>query len=57
MGIMDIKRQEMRKAFMSLTPLERVKKMNKVFNDFVALKAKTLGVKEYEVYRKYLKNR
>jgi hypothetical protein len=50
------KREQMRKAFLSLTPLERIKRMNVIFNDIIALKAKTKGVKEYEVYRRYIKN-
>lgn len=49
--------EKKRKEFLALTPLERIRKMNAIFNDIIALKAKTKGVKEYEVYRKYLKPR
>jgi hypothetical protein len=52
---MDKKRTEMKKEFLSLTPLQRIRKMNAVFNEIIALKAKTKGVPEYEIYRSYLK--
>ena len=50
------KREEMKKEFLSLSPLERIKRMNAIFNDIIALKAKTKGITEYEVYRRYIKN-
>lgn len=56
-NIMQRKREEMKKEFLSLTPLERIERMSAVFNDIISLKAKTAGVKEYEVYKKYLKAR
>lgn len=52
---MQQKKEEMKKEFMALSPLERIKRMNTIFNDIISLKAKTKGVKEYEVYREYLK--
>lgn len=55
MGIMEQKRKEMKKEFLALTPLQRIKTMNDVFNDIILLKARTKGVKEYEVYRRYIK--
>lgn len=55
MGIMEQKRKEMKKEFLALTPLQRITTMNAVFNDIISLKAKTTGVKEYEVYRRYIK--
>ncbi len=54
MGIMEQKRKEMKKEFLKLTPLQRIRTMNAVFNDIISLKAKTKGVKEYEIYRRYL---
>ncbi|NIM82290.1 MAG: hypothetical protein GTO20_26180 [Candidatus Aminicenantes bacterium] len=51
------KREEMKKEFLALTPLQRIRRMNAVFNDIIALKAKTKGVPEYEIYRSYLKSR
>ena len=51
---MDEKRRQMQEEFLKLTPLERIRKMNAVFNDMIAFKAKNLGVDEYEVYRRYL---
>jgi hypothetical protein len=53
-GIMEKKRIEMREEFLKLTPLQRIRKSNKVFNDMIALKAKTGGVPEHEVYLRYL---
>jgi len=53
-GIMEVKRTKMREEFLALTPLQRITRMNQVFNDMIALKAKTLGVPEYEIYRRYL---
>lgn len=55
MGIMEQKRKEMKKEFLALTPLQRIRTMNDVFNDIISLKAKTKGIKEYEVYRRYIK--
>lgn len=57
MGIMEQKRKEMKKEFLALTPFERIKTMNAIFNDIILLKAKTKGIKEYEVYRRYIKSR
>ena len=39
------KRKEMKQEFLALTPLQRIRRMNAVFNDIIALKAKTKGVK------------
>ena len=55
--IMKKKREEMKKEFLALTPLQRIRRMSAVFNDIIALKAKTKGVPEYEIYRSYLKSR
>jgi hypothetical protein len=52
---MEQKRKEMKKEFLALTPLQRIRTMNAVFNDIISLKAKTKGVKEYEIYRRYIK--
>lgn len=54
--IMKKKREEMKKEFLALTPLQRIRRMSAVFNDIIALKAKTKGVPEYEIYRSYLKS-
>ena len=53
-GIMELKRKEMQEEFLKLTPLQRIMKMNKIFNDMIALKAKTEGVTENEIYQRYL---
>jgi hypothetical protein len=56
-SFMEKKRQEMQQEFLKLTPLQRIRKMNAVFNDIIAFKAKNMGVAEYEIYRRYLKAR
>jgi len=55
--IMKKKREEMKKEFLALTPLQRIRRMSAVFNGIIALKARTKGVPEYEIYRSYLKYR
>jgi hypothetical protein len=54
-SIMQKKREEMKKEFLALTPLQRIRQMNAIFNEVISLKAKTKGVKEYEIYRRYIK--
>jgi len=56
-NIMQQKKEEMKKEFLALSPLERIERMSAVFNDIISLKAETQGVKEYEIYKKYLKTR
>ena len=56
-GTMELKRKEMQEEFLKLTPLQRIRKMNAIVNDMIALKAKTEGVTEYEIYRRYLEAR
>ncbi len=54
---MEKKRREIKREFLSLTPLQRIRLMNALFNDLISFKAKTSGKAEYEVYRRYLKSR
>jgi hypothetical protein len=54
---MEEKRKRLKKEFLSLTPLQRIRLMNALFNDIISFKAKTSGKTEYEVYRRYLKSR
>lgn len=54
-NIMKQKRFHMRHEFLSLTPLQRIRRMNKLFNEMIRLKAKGEGIREYEVYRRYIK--
>ena len=56
-GIMEEKREIMREEFLKLAPIQRIKMMNKIFNDIISLKAKIEGVSEYEIYRRYLNSR
>jgi hypothetical protein len=53
---MEQKRNEMRRQFLALTPLERIRRMNALFNEIILIKATTKGVKECEIYRRYIKS-
>jgi hypothetical protein len=53
-GFMEEKRNQMTEEFRKLSPLERIRKMNRIFNDMIALKARNEGVSEYEIYRRYI---
>jgi hypothetical protein len=52
---MEEKRRKMLEEFRKLTPMERMMKMNAIFNDMIAFKAKNEGVSEYEIYCRYIK--
>jgi len=49
------KKDRDRREFLALSPLERIRRMNRVFMDLLSLKAKTTGRTEYEIYRRYVK--
>jgi hypothetical protein len=53
---MDIRKEEERKAFLKLTPLERLRTMHNRFLEILAIKARAEKVSEYEIYRRYLKD-
>jgi hypothetical protein len=53
MGIMEKKRKEMKKEFLSLMPAERIRQVEFLFNEFVKLRAKREGITEGEAYLKY----
>lgn len=55
MNVMQKKREEMKKGFLALTPLHRIRQMSNIFNDIIIFKAKTKGVTEYEIYKEYIK--
>lgn len=54
-NIIEQRREEKRKRFLSLSPLDRIKLMEKVFNDILKIKSKAEGVSEYEIYKRYLR--
>jgi elongation factor P--beta-lysine ligase len=54
-GFMEEKRRKMLEEFRKLTPMERMMKMNAIFDDMIAFKAKNEGVSEYEIYRRIVK--
>lgn len=56
-SIMDIRKEEERKSFLKLSPLERITTMHNRFLEILAIKAKAEKVSEYEIYKRYLKNR
>jgi hypothetical protein len=53
MGIMGQKRKEMKEEFLALTPAQRIRQMDFLFNDFVKLRSKREGITEGEAYLKY----
>jgi lipid A disaccharide synthetase len=54
MGIMEQKRQEMKKEFLALTPAQRIREMEFLFNEFVKLRAKRERITESEAYFRYV---
>ena len=53
---MDILKEEERKEFLKLSPLERMESMNNLMLHFISLKARAEGVSEYEIYERYLRD-
>lgn len=53
---MDRVKEEERKEFLMLSPLERMETMHDIFLQIVALKAKGEKVTEYEIYTRYLRD-
>jgi len=55
-SVMSIAKEEERKEFLELSPLERMEAMHNLMLQFIALKAGAEGVSKYEIYTRYLKN-
>ncbi len=53
-SVMDRAKEEERKAFLKLTPIERIRTMHNRFLEILAIKARAERVFEYEIYRRYL---
>jgi len=53
---MDIAKEEKRREFLKLSPLERMETMHNFFLQIVALKAKGEKVTEHEIYTRYLRD-
>lgn len=53
--IMERRKAEGRRQFLSLSPLERLQTMEEVFNDILKIKSRAEGVSEYEIYKRYLR--
>lgn len=47
-------KQEGRRAFLRLEPIERILRMEKVLREVIFVKAKEEGVSEGEIYRRYI---
>ncbi|MDI6794747.1 MAG: hypothetical protein QME81_18085 [bacterium] len=54
--IMERRKAEGRRQFLSLSLLERLQTMEEVFNDILKIKSRAEGVSEYEIYKRYLSN-
>ena len=52
--IMEKLKQESRKAFLKLDPVARVLRMETLFYEFIAIRAKQVGRSQGEIYSKYL---
>ena len=55
-SVMDIAKEEERREFLELSPLERMETMHNLMLQFIALKARAEKVSEYEIYTRYLKD-
>ena len=55
-SIMTKRKEEEQEAFLGLSPLERIKTMHNLLLQIISLKARSEGVSEHEIYRRYLKN-
>ncbi len=55
-SVMDIAKEEERKEFLELSPLERMETMHDILMQIIALTSKAEGVSEDEIYTRYLKN-
>ncbi|MEW6419750.1 MAG: hypothetical protein AB1480_16825 [Nitrospirota bacterium] len=51
---MQQKREEMKKEFLALTPSQRIREMEFLFNEFVKLRAKRERITEGEAYLRYI---
>ena len=55
-SITDAHKEHELTEFLKLSPLDRMKLMYSIMSEIIAIKAKSEGVSEYEIYRRYLKN-
>ena len=53
-SILDVKKAEDRKSFLRLSPLERLKTMHNLMLQLIALRGRSEGVTDHEIYRRYL---
>ena len=53
---MDMVKEEEQQEFLKRSPLDRMETMHDIFLQIVALKAKSEGVSEYEIYTRYLRD-
>ena len=51
---MQQKRKEMKKEFLALIPLQRIQKMEFLFNEYIKLMAKRERITEGEAYLRYI---
>ena len=55
-SLMDIRKEYEQSEFLKFSPLERMKIMHQLLVEIIATAAKSEGVTEYEIYKRYLKN-
>lgn len=56
-SVMDIRKAEEKKQFLKLSPLERIETMHSIVSEIISLRARAESVSEYEIYKRYLKNK
>ena len=54
--IMEIRKEYESGKFLMFSSLERIKIMHNLMIEIISIKAKTEGVTEHEIYRRYLNN-
>ena len=56
-SVMDIAKEEERREFLKLSPLERMETRPNLFLQFLSLKDRAEKVSEYEIYTRYRKDK
>ena len=55
-SVYGLAKEEERKEFLELSPMERMETMHDILMQIIALTSKAEGVSEFEIYKRYLKN-
>lgn len=55
-SVVDLVKEEERKEFLTLSPMERMETMHNILMQIMTFLSNAEGVSEYEIYTRYLKN-